>query len=282
MSIAHPYSNARFALLTQHGKETIVAPLFRERLAATVDRVTGFDTDSLGTFTREVPRYGTQLEAARRKANLACELGATDLGLGSEGAFGPSPLGFGTWNHELVVLVDRRRQVEIVGRASGPGLHGHGRATSLDELRGVAHRCGFPEHGLVLRPDHEDDPRARKGIHSSEELAVGFEASLRQSESRVVFVETDLRAHHHPGRRARIAKATLDLLGRVAHCCPQCECPGMGALRAILGRPCAECDLPTLDPVADELGCVQCDYREVRVRPGPERADPSRCERCNP
>ena len=47
-----PYLHARFALLTQHGKEAAVAPPLREVLGARLDVVSTFDTDTLGTFTR--------------------------------------------------------------------------------------------------------------------------------------------------------------------------------------------------------------------------------------
>ena len=104
--VPSPYQGARLALLTQHGKERVVAPRLRDVFGAELVVVRDFDTDTLGTFTRDVPREGTQLEAARRKAKLACELGGVFVGLGSEGAFVPGPFGFGTWNVELVVLLD--------------------------------------------------------------------------------------------------------------------------------------------------------------------------------
>ena len=68
------YRGARIALLTQHGKERVLAPLFALELDATLVVEGGFDTDALGTFTREVDRAGTQLEAARRKAEIACPI----------------------------------------------------------------------------------------------------------------------------------------------------------------------------------------------------------------
>ncbi|HSM26634.1 MAG TPA: hypothetical protein VK855_00855, partial [Thioalkalivibrio sp.] len=51
-------------LLTRHGKERVIAPMLESALGCRVDLVDGFDTDQLGTFTREIPRAGTQLEAA--------------------------------------------------------------------------------------------------------------------------------------------------------------------------------------------------------------------------
>jgi len=41
-------------------------------------------------------------------------------------------------------------------------------------------------------------------------------------------------------------------------------------------------NLPTQQPLAQEFACVKCAHRERRPHPGPEAADPGRCERCNP
>lgn len=80
-------------LLTQHGKEKVIARELEATLGCRLERLGDNDTDRLGTFTREVPRPGTQLEAARRKARIGMELSGSPLGLGSEGAFGPHPVG---------------------------------------------------------------------------------------------------------------------------------------------------------------------------------------------
>ena len=64
----------RVVLLTQHGKESLLAPLLGQSLGWAVERVDGFDTDTLGSFTREVDRPGSQLEAARTKARTGMAL----------------------------------------------------------------------------------------------------------------------------------------------------------------------------------------------------------------
>ena len=79
------YTGQRIVFLTQHGKEKVVTPIFTKALGCRVERVSGFDTDELGTFTREIPRYGSQFEAARRKARIGMQLSGASLGLASEG-----------------------------------------------------------------------------------------------------------------------------------------------------------------------------------------------------
>ena len=111
-----PYARATFCLLSRHGKEQVIAPALAQAFAAAVEVVGDIDTDALGTFTREVPRPGTQLETARRKARLGMERSGRALGLSSEGAFHAGPVG--SWNTELVLLLDDERGIEVVGRAT--------------------------------------------------------------------------------------------------------------------------------------------------------------------
>ncbi|MFM8364629.1 MAG: hypothetical protein ACKOAS_05690, partial [Verrucomicrobiota bacterium] len=106
------YTGASFALLTKHSKERVITPRFQEALGAGVLVVDSFDTDTLGTFTREVSRAGSQMEVARRKAELAIELSGLPLGLGSEGSFGPGPFGFVASNLEVIVMRDRDLGIE--------------------------------------------------------------------------------------------------------------------------------------------------------------------------
>ncbi|MBU3683725.1 MAG: hypothetical protein FGM39_06910 [Phycisphaerales bacterium] len=277
-----PYDGARIALVTRHGKGRVLGPVLSSVLGARLEVDDGFDTDALGTFTREVARPGTQLEAARRKAEVAIERSAASLGLGSEGAFVGGPFGFGGWNVELVVLVDRGRGIEVTGIAQGPGMHLHGEVRTVDELDALAARAGFPAHGLVLRPDGPDDPRIRKGITDPPGLRAAFEDALRASARGIVHVENDLRAHLNPTRMRMVEQAGRDLAERLLSRCPSCDAPGFGVVDVVTGLPCACCGSPTEDVVADERACVRCPARDRRPRPGAVAADPARCPFCNP
>lgn len=105
-------------MLTQHGKESVIAPVLDAALGCRVERVGGFDTDTLGTFTRNIPRAGSQIEAARRKARIGMELSGLPLGLASEGAFGPDPMAcLLPWNVELLLFIDDERGIEVKGMA---------------------------------------------------------------------------------------------------------------------------------------------------------------------
>lgn len=269
------------ALLTQHHKERVVGPALA-RLGARVAPVTDFDTDTLGTFTREIPRPGTQVEAARRKARIGLERAGLSAGLGSEGAFGPDPLGLGPWNVEVLVLVDDALGVEVVGRAAGPAICAQEPVSSLPALQRFAARAGFPDHALVLRPDGPEGTPIRKGLRDPDALRAAWEETVARSASGRVFVEHDLRAHVHPTRMERIAEAAADLVARLRSPCPACAAPGFWAVAHLPGRPCALCRAPTRLPRGERRGCVRCDHVEEVLWPDLPPADPGRCDLCNP
>lgn len=278
----HPYPHGRVSLLTRHEKERAISPLFRARLDMSVDVVGDFDTDMLGTFTREVPRQGTQREAARQKAQIAIERSGNRFGLGSEGSFGPGPWGFGVWNLELLVFLDAERDLEVVGSALEPGLHLHDRVRTRAELEAFAQRAGFPGHGLVVRAEDENHPVLFKGLCDWEALYGAFTKAQEASPLGQVFVENDLRAHQHPSRMANIARAAEDLLERLLERCPSCQMPGFGRCEKIPGLPCADCGTPTRLPLQEEWACVKCPERQRKALAGAKVASPAQCEVCNP
>lgn len=277
------FAGETIALLTQHGKERAIAPVLEPALACRVARVDGFDTDSLGTFTRDVPRPGTQLEAARRKARIGMELSGRAIGLASEGSFGPDPItGMLPWNREMVVLIDGRTDLEVVGFAQGPGQSAHLLTDDWAELEAFARRLEFPEHHLVVRPHGPDDPRLRKGIADRATLARAFDVCRAESADGRVFVEADLRAFANPTRMRRIAEATEDLLRRLRSACPACARPGYWIVEREPGLPCSACGHPTQSYRIEVWGCAGCAQREARPRTDRSFAEPQHCDRCNP
>jgi hypothetical protein len=159
------YQGRTVALLTQHGKEQVIAPALEPHLDCVVKHVTGFDTDQLGTFTRDIPRPATQLEAVRRKARKGMELSGLSIGLASEGSFGPDPFsGLFLWNVELLVWIDDDLGIEVVGIAQGTARSGHLQASDWSAVETFAASEGFPQHHLVLRSNGQDDLRIFKGI----------------------------------------------------------------------------------------------------------------------
>lgn len=277
------YAGRRIAFLTQHGKERVVAPVLEASSGCRVERVAGYDTDLLGTFTRDIPRFGTQLEAARRKARIGMELANSPLGLASEGSFGPDPFaGLFSWNVELLIFIDNELGIEVRGVFQGPGNGAHLLAADWSSVEAFARQADFPAQQLVLRPDGESDPRIRKGIDGWTELRAAFAWAQGHSASGKVFAELDLRAHAHPGRMENIRRAAEDLAVKLRSCCPACGAPGYATVERVAGLPCADCGAHTREPRAEVWGCVRCEHRDTRECTDTTAADPGRCDWCNP
>ena len=233
------YFGCRVAFLTQHGKEKIVAPELEPTLGCRVAHVSGFDTDQLGTFTRDIPRAGVQLEAARKKARLGMELAGLPLGIASEGSFGPDPfIGMLPWNVEMLVWIDDTLGIEVVGVAAGKTNFAHQLTADWGVAETFARDTGFPEHGLVVRPQHEEDVRIRKGIADWQALRAAFDWACGEADNGQAFLETDMRAHMNPARRAVIAQAAQDMVRKLCTLCPACDLPGFQLAERVPGLPC--------------------------------------------
>jgi len=281
--MSKPYSPQQVALLTQHGKETLVGPLLQQALGCEVVRASGFDTDRLGTFSGEVPRLDGQLQTARRKARIGMDLLGLPLGMASEGAFVPDPFGgLLPWNIELWVWLDDRRQLEVVGMAQGPARHLQRTVQSESELQRFATEAGFPEHQLTLHAAGLPHAPVHKGLHSRAELQRSWAACKAQSPLGQVVAENDLRAFANPTRQAMIVRAAHDLIGKLASPCPACQRPGYSAQERQSGLPCRACGLPTRLAKALVWRCQGCQHTEVRAAGDATHADPSRCDHCNP
>ena len=276
------YKGSNVALLTQHGKENVVAPILAAAIGCEVALVTGFDTDKLGTFTRDVPRAGTQIEAARKKARIGMKLANLPLGLASEGSFGPDPFtGLFSWNVEMLVWIDDTREIEVVGVASGKTNFSHLLAANWEQAEAFARTTDFPEHGIVVRPRHEDDARIRKGVADWESLREAFFWACGEADNGCAFLETDVRAHMNPMRMEIIASATRDLAEKLGTPCPVCNTPGFQIVERAPGLPCEDCGAPTRDTRADIYRCGRCGHQAALERL--EKAAPAgHCDWCNP
>lgn len=279
---AERYAGRRVALLTQHGKERAIAPVIEPALGCRVERVAGYDTDLLGTFTRDIPRAGAQLEAARKKARLGMELAGLPLGLASEGSFGPDPMvGMFPWNVEIIVWIDEALGIEVAGMAAGKTNFAHRLAADWEEAETFARAAGFPSHHLVVRPEHENEARIRKGIADWAGLKEAFHWARSEAENGRAFLETDMRAHINPTRMEMIAQAARDLAHKLRSRCPVCGAPGFQLAERVPGLPCGDCGAPTRQTRAEIHRCAKCAH-QVEVERPEAAAPPERCDYCNP
>lgn len=269
-----PYEGVRAVLLTRHDKDRVVRPVLEPSVGLRLEVDDAFDTDLLGTFTGEIQRPGTQLEAGLEKARLACSRNESRIGLGSEGAFGPSAsTPFLSENRELLVWWDQELSLRIVGRATSLDTsHRSERVSSAEDVLRFAASVGFPEQGVILRTGGH----VFKNLVDEDVLLDAYRAGSPDD----CVVETDLRAHRNPARRRVIAEAARDLASRLNTCCRDCGAPGFGPERVLAGRPCSACRFPTALPRANVLACVRCSYSEEVALVA--EADPAECWICNP
>lgn len=279
----HHYKNCEVALLTQHGKERVLAPILYESIGCRVTRVDDYDTDLLGTFSREIPRDGTQVEAARKKARIGMEIAHLSLGLASEGSFGPDPFtGMLPWNIEVLIWIDNECDLEITAVAQGKTNFDHTLITSWEEVVAFARKTGFPEHQLVVRPEDENNPHIRKGIDNWADLQAAFAWALDTSKNGFAFIETDMRAYANPTRMNNIRLAAEELTKKLSSTCPACGAPGYWIVERLSGLPCKGCGEPTLETRAEVYGCCKCRHRVTLERKDRIHAYPGHCEHCNP
>ncbi|ARV61832.1 hypothetical protein BZZ01_27270 [Nostocales cyanobacterium HT-58-2] len=281
------FTNRVAVLATMHQKEKVIAPIVEQELGIKVIVPEDFETDRFGTFTREMKRVGTQIEAARLKAETAIAITGESLALASEGTFGPHPINpFLPYNREIVLLLDKTNGLEIVGQeVSIQTNFNHKVVESLEEAQDFADTVGFPEHGLVvmLNSSPKSTDEMIKGIKMPEQFVEAVQFALHNSKDGKVYIETDMRALYNPTRMQNIAKATHDLVRKLNHACPNCSCPGFELVQRIKGLPCECCNSPTQLTIAAIYKCQKCGFSQQKLYPDRlEKADPSQCMYCNP
>jgi Zn finger protein HypA/HybF involved in hydrogenase expression len=278
------FSNRVAILATMHQKEIVIAPLL-EQLGIKVIVPQNLNTDVFGTFTREIERPGTQIEAARLKAQKALALTGETLAIASEGTFCPHPsLPYISTNREIVIFLDKENELEIIGEEfSLETNHNFQIIQNIEEAYNFAKKVGFPEHGLIVTYDSpKNSGEIFKGIITDEQLEDAVNFALKNSSNGKVHIETDMRAMYNPTRMKNIEKATRNLLKKINTFCPSCGTPGFGITQRIKGLPCASCHTPTLLTRALKYQCKKCGFSQEELFPDGKYADPGQCMYCNP
>jgi hypothetical protein len=264
-------------IATQHKKEQVIAPLFKE-LGIEPLVLPDFDTDQFGTFAGEVERKQDALSTARLKIQQALSLSGETLGLASEGSFGLHPqMGFVPADEEVLLLMDLENQLEIaVSKISTNTNYAHQQVSSWKELREFAIEVGFPSHALILRTE----TKLQKGISDWQTLKDTFKEI--QLSGAAVQAETDMRAMFNPTRMKVIEKATSLLIHKINSACPVCSYPGFDIVERKEGLPCLLCQNPTSLTLSVTRGCQHCNHQVENLFPDGEHSDPMYCHYCNP
>lgn len=277
------FHQRNIVIATMHEKEAVIAPLLEKNFKMKCTVPTQLNTDLLGTFSGERERKDSPIAAALKKCNLAMDEIGYDLAIASEGSFGAHPYSFfSRADEEIVVLLDRKNKIEIVGKALSTNTNFDGKVIkSLLEGLDFAKQVHFPSHGLIIKDKKEAPTVIYKGIINPllyEELIDNTLHTHGQ-----VWVETDMRALFNPTRLKIIEQATANLIEKMKSHCPACKTPGYWVVDHKTGLPCDLCHSPTKSTLAHLYGCLKCDYKnEVKFPNKKTVEDPSFCDYCNP
>lgn len=277
------FTGRKLIIATKHEKEKVIGPLVEKQLGARWIIDSKFDTDTLGTFSGEIERIEDPKTTLRTKCLLAMKLANCDLGIASEGSFGPHPtLFFAPADDELMVFIDKKNKLEIYARELSTETNFGGAViNNLDEALEFAAKHGFPHHALIIKNQEADFKYIRKGIqnHSALEEFVG--ECLEKYGS--LYLETDMRALYNPTRMKVIERATQKLMKKINSKCPECQTHGFSVTEAKGGLPCELCAFPTESILYHLSQCSNCGFTSSEFFPnGKKVEDPMYCSFCNP
>jgi hypothetical protein len=250
------------------GAEIVVAP--------------NLDTDTLGTFSGEVPRPDALVETSLLKAELVFRAMDVDCGIASEGSYGPIdrvPLNPG--GVEIMAFVDRKRGIRLVET-----LVTHRTNWRLlrfkagdPSIAAAATALGFPTYGVfALRHDFSEPI---KGLSTLDDVVSAMRQQAEASPNGESVLIADMRAHVNPLRMKVLRALSFKLAKRLLALCPACGAPGFGHIDSRRGLPCEDCGEPThwIDFEVD--GCNACGHAVARPRKdGRRTASRLSCKAC--
>jgi hypothetical protein len=273
---AHPYAGKRIGLATIHAKERAVAPPFRRLIGAEVVVAPNLDTDTLGTFSGEIPRPDALIETSLLKAEMVFQTTDVDCAVASEGSYGPIdrvPLNPG--GVEIMAFVDRKRGLRLVEtlathrtnwRIARFGVGAPGVPELLKSM-------GFPEYGVFVIAN-SDPGHPIKGLAAVGDVVAAVDREARRSDDGTAIIIADMRAHRNPTRMKVLRALSWKLAKRLSRVCPKCDAPGFGHIQSRRGLPCEGCGEPThwIDFEID--GCAACGHAVARPRKDGRTAAP--------
>ncbi|MFN3971867.1 MAG: DUF6671 family protein [Gemmobacter sp.] len=135
------------------------------------------DTDRFGTFTGEVRRPGTMVDAARAKAPAAIAATGLPVGLASEGACGAHPvIPFLPQGRELLRWHDARSGHEIIEtlKDDAPACD-QIEVAATEAAQAFLTRIGFPQTAVIVM--RADGVPVAKGVQDIASLARAMRAA---------------------------------------------------------------------------------------------------------
>lgn len=277
------FAGRKLIIATKHQKEKVITPILESELGVKCIVTENFDTDVLGTFSREVERKDDPITTAISKCLIAMRLNDCDLGIANEGSFGPHPALFFIYaDDEIVVFIDKKNDLEIIAREVSTETNFNSEEIKTGrQLFDFAEKAKFPSHALILRKSKDDNTEIIKGITDPEQLKKYFNEFLKKYG--IAYVETDMRAMYNPTRMSVIGRAVQKLVDKINSHCPHCNTPGFGITEARPGLPCNLCGSLTRSTLSYIYTCKKCSFTKEEMYPNKKTTeDPTYCDYCNP
>jgi hypothetical protein len=285
MNYTLSFRNAEIFFATNHQKSSAALEPFLRILNSRIQEIT-INSDSLGTFSGDVARPGSMLDALRGKVKLARSISDERFILVSEGSFSTTG-GFGVLAQgiEILLLHDAVSGAEVLEQyISWDTNYNTATLSTYEDLTRFLPHISFGSHALVLYA-HGLPPGAvlHKGIFDEREAARAFAECQKASPQGTVIAMSDMRAHCNPTRMRAITACCELLAGRLATACPQCGSGGFGLTATIPGLPCEWCGTQTQRARAETHSCVVCHAQVEKPRSdGKTQINPAECPVCNP
>ncbi|WP_395713878.1 DUF6671 family protein [Reyranella sp.] len=283
-SRAHPYTGQAIGLSTIHAKEQAMRPPFRRLLGAHITVAPDVDTDTLGTFSGEIPRPDALVETTFLKAELAFRTLDVDCAVASEGSYGPIVrVPFVASGVEAMAFIDRRRGIRLVETLGTERTNWrlHRFPAGDPAVPEAVKAMGFPRYGVFVISS-TDPTKPIKDLTRLEDVVAAVDSEARRSEEGLAIVIADMRAHRNPTRMQVLRALSWKLARRLQCLCPKCQAPGFGLTQSRRGLPCEACGTPTHWVDFEIDACTACGHAAVRPRKDGRRTAPKRaCQSCS-
>jgi hypothetical protein len=277
------FEGRKLLIATKHKKEKVISKHFTKELGVLCEVPDNYNTDQFGTFTGEKERKLSPIDTVKEKCLAAMKKYGFDLGVASEGSFGPHPaIYFIPADEEFMIFIDKRNDIEIVVKNLSTDTNFSGRIIKNDqELLKYLNAIKYPSHGVILRKKQNSNEHTIKDIRTLKSLKKHTKDLVDKNGE--VYIETDMRAMNNPTRMKVIEDTAIKLIKAIQSKCPNCQLPGFVPIKFISGLPCILCGLPTKSIKSEILGCKKCGFEIENLFPKNKRnEDPQFCDYCNP
>ena len=191
------------------------------------------DTDTLGTFSGEVPRPDALVETCAIKAELAFRSLDVDCAIANEGSYGPIdavplvPSGI-----EIMAFIDRKRGIRIIETLATHRTNWRLLRFKAGDpnVPAAVKAMGFPRYGVFVLVQQRHGSHPIKGLDPLDDVVSAMNQEAKRSEDGLAVLIADMRAHRNPTRMRVLRALSWKLAKRLEWLCPKCDAPGFGSI----------------------------------------------------